>query len=280
MSAIIQWSIFKMSMLSLCLNEANNVIPEELIRECMIASRRYTNNYYPTSTDSFLIDEVFQKRLLPDLNVEYANKLVVPLSKCIVERSNEIDYIVTVPASATNGRKIVTVLGIDTTNIYSNTGALYVNSPGMMGSAILSAGQKLANANQSIPANYEIKCFMISPNSFVVKGLGYLNNSCAVELVIENDDQLNNIPITTASYIKKLFVLATKAYIYKTLKIRVNQAKLDGGAELGAFSEWLDSYSDANELYLEELQYAYRYGILSDQQSKYDWMRTTMSNLI
>jgi len=267
-----------MSMLSLCLNSIKNEIPESLISEFTIASRYGRNPWSAVDEDAVLIAEVFERRLMPDLNVEYARTLEIPLQECMVEKVSEMDYVVTVPPKATGGYKILTVLGINTANIYPN--GIYADTATVAGSSILAAAQKLANSNQSVSLNYNARCEMISPNAFRIRRMSYLPPGTYAEVLIEHDSNLNSLNMTAAAYFKKLAVLATKAAIYNKLKIRVNQAKLDGGSELGAFSEFLDSYADANELYLEELKKASKIGWLSDLKLKYDLYSSVSSNLI
>ena len=100
-----------MSTLSLCLNSIKNEIPESLITEFCLASRYGKNPWSAVDEDAVLIAEVFERRLMPDLNVEYARTLEIPLQECMVEKVSEMDYVVTVPPKATGGYKILTGLG-------------------------------------------------------------------------------------------------------------------------------------------------------------------------
>ena len=58
-----------MSMLSLCLSEIKSSIPAELISEMCLASRYGKNPWSAVDEDAVLIAEVFERRLMPDLNV-------------------------------------------------------------------------------------------------------------------------------------------------------------------------------------------------------------------
>lgn len=269
-----------MSMLSLALNEVHNGdIPVEILEEAFVIPFR-TERFAPVSMDAMIIQEVIQKRVLPDLNIEYATRINIPLGQCIVTPVTTQDYIVEVPEELVNGRKIITVLGINFTQViagdtmYGN-GTIVGNQSGM-----LVAAQKMANATSGMSPNYDVNVDMISGSTFRIRRAGYLNMSCQVELILENDPELNNIPITAAKYLKKLVVLAVKAYLYRKLRIRLNQAKLDGGSELTAFSEFVESYRDANEQYLEELRYAGSVQWQASEEMKYDFLRMLISNTV
>lgn len=266
-----------MSMLSLALNEVSFSIPTEILEAVFMEP--YRKNYYvPTNLDSRIVEEVISKRVMPDLNVEYAVKLNIEMAKCQIEMINPQEYIVTVPPSETNGRKIITVLGLNYVNMYASAGSTV--APGNIQGGLLIAAQKMANGTGGVSLDYDVKVDLISGNSFRVRRSGYLSSNMTVEVIIENDPQLNNIPLTAADYVKKLVVLATKAYIYNKMKIRVNQAMLSGGSELGAFGEFIDSYADANELYLEELKSASRIQWQASEEMKYDYMQMLFSNLV
>ena len=43
------------------------------------------NRFAPVSADAMIIQEVINKRVMPDLNIEYATKLNVPMRDCKVE---------------------------------------------------------------------------------------------------------------------------------------------------------------------------------------------------
>lgn len=267
-----------MSILSLAISNVFQEIPDEILEEAFLNQNK-RNYYMPTSIDAKIIEEVIDKRVMPDLNIEYATKINIPLGKCTIERISPVDWVVTVPPEVLNERKIISVLGINYVNAFTGMGDGTV-PVGSGGGALLAGAQKMANATSGMPANYETKCELISGNSFLIRRSGFLNNYCMVEMIIENDPQLNNIPITAADYIKKLVLLAVKAYIYRKLKIKIGRAQLDGGSELGPFMEFIDSYADSNELYLEELKSASRIQWLASEEMKTDYLTMIMGNNI
>ena len=67
-------------------------------------------------------------------------------------------------------------------------------------------------------------------------------------------ENLNNISPRSWEAFAKLCVLAVKAFIYNELLIEIDQAYLQGGQELGAFKNYVDGLSDANDMYLTHLK--------------------------
>lgn len=275
-----------MSVISMAINNLHNVIPNEILEETFITP--YRNNYYkPMSMDAKIHENVIVRRVLPDLNLTYGLTIKIPISKCHVSRhdvtdtyySNYSDFIISVPPDVTNNRKIVTVLGIAITDTILYDGS-YTGFYWNNGSSILTATQNLANANSTTSTMlYNAKCEMISPNSFICRYQGYLPLHAVVTLLIEHDDNLSDIKTTSYNYIIQLIELACKAYIYNFLKIKIDRAKLDSGSDLGAFAEIVDSYADANQMYLELREEALKRSFMNDREGYYDHIRAIIGNV-
>ena len=256
-----------MSVLSLCLNEIHNVIPIEILEEAFRAPFK-CEWYAPSSIDSRIITEVFEKRVLPDLNLRYANIVRVPISQCKVTGGIG-DYVITIPPEVLNHRKIVSVLGINYQIGMNFGGDVNVDSSG----SILGAAVDMANANGGIRSNHNVLVEMIGLNSIRVRQSLSLAGSARIEVVVENDSNLNNIPIHSTPFFQELSVLACKAYIYRKLRIKIGRAKLDAGSELGVFGDEIERYADAEELYSEKRKLIARMGWLGDQEMKYDFLK-------
>ena len=275
-----------MSVISMAINNLHNVIPEEILEETFKIP--YRQDYYsPFSIDDKIRENVIIRRVLPDLNLTYGTTLKIPLARCTVVRhgindayySNYNDYVVTVPPDVTNNRKIVTVLGVSVTDVIlydGNYSGYYWNS----GSSILTSAQNMANANSNNTSMlHNAKCEMISPNSFICRYQGYLPPHGFVTFVVEHDENLSDIGITSYDYIISLVELATKAYIYNFLKIKMDKTKLDSGSDLGAFAEFVDSYADANQMYIELREEAWKRSFMNDREGYYDHIRTIIGNV-
>lgn len=266
-----------MSVMSMCLAAVHNEIPQEIIDEAFVIPFR-TNYFTPVSADAMIMEKVVQARVLPELNITYAVTYKVPIHMCKVTQTGIAEYVVEVPPKTTANRKIVTVLGISAAAMgtvpYGHNQTIHYGS----GSAILDAGTKLANATGGAALDYNARVQMISPNAFRVQYQGYLNPSYSVELVLEHDSTLSNIPITSVLHFQELVLEATKAYIYNKLKIKIDRAKLDGGSELGAFQEIVDSYADANEKYKELRERSTKISWFNDREGLWDFMRNIIGN--
>lgn len=257
-----------MSVLSLCLNEIHNVIPIEILEEAFRAPFK-CEWYAPSSIDSRIITEVFEKRVLPDLNLRYANIVRVPVSQCKVSDGGYGEYVITIPPEALNHRKIVSVLGINYQMGMSYGGSV---SSGGNGS-LLSSAVDMANASGGIQSNHNVLVEMIGLNSVRVRQSMALVGGARIEVVVENDPNLNNIPIHSTPFFQELSVLACKSYIYTKLRIKIGRAKLDAGSELGVFGDEIEKYADAEELYNEKRKLIARMGWLGDQEMKYDFLK-------
>jgi hypothetical protein len=67
------------------------------------------------------------------------------------------------------------------------------------------------------------------------------------------DSDFTNISPAMIKPLCDMGIYATQMFIYKELKIDVDQAYIEGGSELGAFKELIESYSDAKEKFQEAL---------------------------
>ena len=79
------------------------------------------------------------------------------------------------------------------------------------------------------------------------------------------DDEFSNLNDSAVYSLMQLIECATKAYVYNTLVLKIDAAKLEGGYEFGKFKEIVESYADQNEKY-DELLLNFRGGALLDPE--------------
>ena len=68
------------------------------------------------------------------------------------------------------------------------------------------------------------------------------------------DNEFTNLSNSSIIPLSKLILTATKAYIWVNLTIRIDQAVLSGGQDLGQFKSIVDSYQQELERYEEDLK--------------------------
>ena len=94
---------------------------------------------------------------------------------------------------------------------------------------------------------------------------------------LENDADFNNLRSTILQRFSEMCLLAVKAYIYNTLKIKIDQGQMVGGINVGAFREVVDSYSDAHQMYHDFLLNKWkRLAIFNDPMAKKRHVRILM----
>lgn len=72
--------------------------------------------------------------------------------------------------------------------------------------------------------------------------------------LLKFDEDFTNLTPGAIPYLCDMAVHATQMFIYNKLKIKIDQAYIIGGNELGAFKEIIDSYADAEEKFNEALK--------------------------
>lgn len=213
----------------------------------------------PGSLDWEIRNKIIDAKVRPDCNLLGALEMNIPLANAeiIYDKSGLYRNVARIPKSLTQGRSIVQALyfnyyyyqgaigqvgGYMANNYSSNTCG---NSPLMT-----QAGRILSSAANS-DATGTAAVRLIGENTVVVNDyIGSLTQGSLVCLV-SHDSEMNSISPRSVPQFSKLCQYATKAFIYNTLKVKLNGGYLSGGTELGEIQNFVDSYADAADLYEE-----------------------------
>jgi hypothetical protein len=95
-----------------------------------------------------------------------------------------------------------------------------------------------------------------------------MNLSWILKCRLHYDEEFTNINDQALQVLRKLVVMATKARIYLKLAIQMDLSELQGGQEIGRVREIIDSYSDQNEQYSEELKSFVKVAKVLDPESR------------
>jgi hypothetical protein len=86
---------------------------------------------------------------------------------------------------------------------------------------------------------------------------------------VSHEANFNNLdPMYYAEFAELVF-RAVKAYIYNNLIIDLDEGQIRAGASLGRIREIIDSYADADQMYMDYLNVDWKkVGMLADQELK------------
>lgn len=241
-----------MNVVQISVNHIKNVIPR-MILEDVFANRYAQYRASPISIEERIRKEVILGRVLPDCQMEYGLTTFVSLSGLRAEYLPGNDAVIVIPKERTGGLSIMSALSI----MYANpTGLNNTNQYGTRydGSVITQATGWLMDAHDNHPMYSSSRVTLVGENTILVKGLPMIGDNMMLECILENDEALNTLKPKSIPVFKQLIVLAVKAYIYNTLILEIDTARLTGGHDLGKYREIVESYSDAEEQYNELLQ--------------------------
>lgn len=245
-------------------------IPKSVLKKAFMPKRVWGGgrSRTPISLDYRIREAVIEARVMEDCNLVGGTEVTVPLSQVQPEYLPDYKAIWKIPLALTQNRKISRVYSL----VYGEGGAPMMSSMyNNGGSAYDDAASGLLATHMPIPnvSNAEIQ--LIGENTILanqhVQPTPYLYLRC----VVENDGELNNLPPTTIPRFSKLVEYATKSYIYYTLILDIDQGELSGGQELGRFTQTVEDYADAEEMYQEYFEEKWRkIAVMSDPQA---WKR-------
>lgn len=237
------------------INETLYEIPQELLEAAF-----FDNSYFAQrnthSIGACIRRDVIDARVNLDVNLVGGTQINVPIWG--LQAVPYLDHAITVkiPKSLTQGRSITVPLsiiyGLQSSGISGQT-ALYqdFNEPA-------TASAKVQDSFRKVPEVSTSNVHLIEDNVIMISEMFVIPANTWLRCMIENEEELGNIQPPYYQDYAMLVMYATKAYLYRKLKIRVDKGELHAGRDLGTFRDILDSYSDANENYREFLDKDWR----------------------
>lgn len=244
-----------MNALTKSLSELRYRIPEQVLQ---LAFRDELVNYRraPISLEEQILLKVIRPRVLMDIDIVGGQAVIIPLENIQPRYIDTYTMVYHIPKEATQYRSIMSVLSVGympyASAYNSMAGGIGVTSPCQM-SDTLSAAQRVADSYGNIPVISNASAEIIGENTVLIRDQARITNSYQLRCVLGNEEHLNNLQPRLYLIFCKAVELAVKSYIYNTLLIKIDQAYLVGGQELGAVKEVVMSYSDAESMYGEYL---------------------------
>lgn len=237
-------------------------IPMEVLRAAFLGDRQlYTSTgarqVYNTSINDVIRNKIFDAKVLKDCDLLGGQEVIIPLYDTEFWKPDNYTTVFRVDQAKTRGLRITEVLSL----LYGYPDALYGSPSAGVGvytgsqnqnsfngaytTMTTSMMQSYAPAVEIQLANIEIVGF----NTITIYETQIVTNQLTLRCRLSNDAELNNIKNNSWPQFAELAVYATKAYIYNTLRIKMDQGQLQGGVELGAFREVIMEYADAAQNY-------------------------------
>ncbi|MCI4437746.1 MAG: hypothetical protein JHC33_13145 [Ignisphaera sp.] len=262
-----------MNAINYALNNLKYTIPLQVLNLAFLESSDIVNK--TLSLDEMIMSKLIRPRVLVDANVVGGVMLRVNLEDCRITSVSNREVIIDVPKTVTGGRAIMSAL-----SLVSNF-MIVSQLPNIGESPLISAGANMMNNLSTENIIQTARLEIIGENIILVQEPSTSLLPGILRCMVENSSNLENINPRSYPKFLKLCLLAVKSYIYNTLKIKMDQGFIYSGHELGAITEIIDTYADAEEQYQEYLAGTWkRVAFLNDNDSKNRLIKSMLGNTI
>ena len=257
-----------MNPISKAISEVMYRIPSEILRE-IFSTKNYSWRDVPVSIDEQIKNIVIRDRVLVDCNLVGGMEVIIPIDNLRVEMIDVYTNVYHIPKTMTQGKSIMSVLsvGYASASLQGMSGGLGGVRPNTV-TAVTMAGQAMMDAMSPIPVSSTARVQLIAENTVMVKDTNALISNGYLRCILANDENMAHLQMKSILSFCELTVRAVKSYIYNEYSVKMGEAKLSGGQELGRFKEFIDTYADADDLYRDYLKNVWqKTAFMNDRES-------------
>lgn len=248
-------------------------IPKDVLHQAFMPQRydptrkaRYYDNTTPLSLNAVITDKIILERVMADINLVSGSEVIIPLRDGTFQHIDQYNSIYRFDDQTTGGRTIISVYEV--TYGYNNNALIgtysgYGNYSSQSSMLLKSSRDVLRGAAGVLPQSTSY-VQLIGHNTVLVNDVTPVQNYGTLRCKVTNDPNLNNIKPQYYQLFAKMCLEAVKAYVYTQLVIDLDEGMLRGGQQIGRFREIVDSYADADEIYIDELKKWNKISILND----------------
>lgn len=246
-----------MDPISTALRIIDDEIPEEILKEAFLGRQRTMLSTYEqhlVSTEYVIRQKIIENKVMEDMDLIGGTEMIIQLTGSMIQRStganDPFSVIYHIPAEVTQNRAIVQVYSIHFGLLGYHQSGLTLPQPG---SALQGQLRRVLDSALKTPPAATTYMNIIAFNAVMVRYMYMPHVNAFMRVRLGNDEALSHLRPQAYHDFAHLCVLATKAYIYKHLIIKMDQGQLSGGQMLGEFKNIVMNYADANEMYREAL---------------------------
>jgi hypothetical protein len=242
-----------MSILTKAVDELKYRIPNEILNQTFKPNYGSWRQSSPISIDQEILNKVIKPRVIVDTNIVGGQIAIISLLGLAPEYIDTFSMVYHIPPDRLNNRMMVSVLSAG----LSPYGAGNVGAAGMTGGCsndLISAGNKVGASFATVPLTTNASVELIGRSSVLIRDSMHPNYYYTLRCVVANEENMGNINPRSWHVFSRLCELAVKSYIYTTMLIRIDQAFLSGGQELGSFKSYVEGLSDSEEMYQQYLK--------------------------
>ena len=235
----------------------------------------------PMSLDELMMLKVIRPRVLYDCNLVGGQMANISLENLQPVFSDNYTFVYSIPKDRTQNRSILSALSVSYMPYASMYGAAGINyaAPGGLGGSIVSTtAQRVADAVSAVPPVSVGYVDLIGENTIMFRDTFRVTQAYFLRCILANEENLANINPRSYPAFSKLCELAIKSYIYNTMLIKIDQAYLQGGQELGAFKTYVENLADADQMYQDYLREVWQAVSFANDIHSYDRMIKLMIN--
>lgn len=239
------------------LEEIKFTIPEKILRETFKEDNNYRIRSAPFSLDNEIKNKVLKPRFFVDCDLVGGQEAIINLYDLDPKFIDYFSMVYDIPPERLNYKPIVSALSVSSMP-YPNSSPL--SSPTSIGTLpnnpmldTAGAASMVMNSHANIPDVSTSRVDIIGDNVIMVRNTQRIAAAYQFRCILANDPELQNI---NPRYIKRFAnaaILCVKSYIYNTLRTDLDMGFLSGGQELGYVKEYVESLSDAEQMYQEFL---------------------------
>lgn len=260
-----------MNPITKALDEIRFSIPAEILNQVFI-NEDMRGCGVAISMETRIREQVLEPRVFVDIDIKGGTEAFLPLDNPVrAEYADPYTVIYHIPDEVVQNRPIVQVYSVHFAILgYQNAGMAlhYTESP------LAAETRRVLDSAMRVPPAATSYLNLIAHNTIMARYVYLPYKTAFMRVRLGSDNALSHIRPQAYHAFAELCVLATKAYIYNKMFVRIDLGQLSGGQQLGTFREVIMNYADANEMYLDKLKRWSKLSVFNDPEAHRRHIRT------